>query len=46
MVTLAHLWLPTRPRLPLNPHSYPSPIDSICDITETEKISQKPAAFK
>ena len=30
----------------LPPPSYPPPIESICDTTGTEKLSQKPAAFK
>ena len=34
-----------RLRLPTRPHR-PPPIDSIRDITGTEKNSQKPAAFK
>ena len=35
-----------RLRLPTHPTPLPSPIDSIRDITGTEKNSQKPAAFK
>ena len=35
--------LPLAPHLP--PPPTPSPIDSICDIIGTEKLSQKPAAL-
>ena len=44
MFALAHLRLPTHPRLPLL--ARPPPIDSIRDITGSEKLSKKPAAFK
>ena len=37
MGALTHLWLPTRPRLPPAPPTRPPPIDSIRDITGTEK---------
>ena len=38
MVALAHLWLPTHPR--------PLPIDSIRDITGSEKIIQKTSSIQ
>ena len=46
MVALARLQLPTCPRLPLPPQARPLPIDSIRDITGSEKLSKKSAAFK
>ena len=45
--SLSQSWcftLPSAPNPP--PPPTPSPIDSIRDITGTEKMSQKPAAFK
>ena len=47
MGALPRLQLPTRPhRSPNPPPICPPPIDSIHDITGTEKLSEKPAAFK
>ena len=46
MGALPRLRLPTRPHCPPHPPTRPPPIDSIRDITGTEKNSQKPAAFK
>ena len=53
MVALAHLWLPTRPHLPpaaptsLHPPPvHPPPIDSIRDITGSEKIIQKTSSIQ
>ena len=43
MGALPRLRLPTRPHCP---PTCPPPIDSIRDITETKKMSEKPAAFK
>ena len=36
---------PHPPWLPPTPPSHPPPIDSIHDITGTEKLSEKPAVF-
>ena len=42
MSALPRLWLPTRPqRLPHPPPTHPPPIDSIRDITGTEKKGLK-----
>ena len=53
MVALARLWLPTCPRLPHAPlppaHPPPAclpPIDSIRDITGSEKIIQKTSSIQ
>ena len=47
MGALPPLRLPTCPHHPPHPPpTRPPPIESICDITGTEKNSQKPAAFK
>ena len=48
MGALPRLRLPTRPHHPLHPPpTRPPPIESIRDITGTEKkLSQKPAVFK
>ena len=47
MGALPSLQLPTRPhRPPHPPPTRPPSIESIRDITGTEKNSQKPAAFK
>ena len=47
MGALAHLWLLIHPHQPTHaPPSRPPCIDLIRDITGTEKLFQKPAAFK
>ena len=46
MVALTHLQLPNRPRLPTPPSRRPSLIDSIRDITGTEKAIWKTSSIQ